>query len=148
VLGCKKGTFPIIYLGLPLSDKRLPKITYLPLLQKFSARLSGWAAKKLSMAAMIVLINVVLSALPTYFMSIFSLPAWVIREIDKIGINFLCHDTPESRRMHLINWELVTTPKRLGGLGIVDLKTFNQALLVKWYWQWDKLAPPECSTFF
>jgi zinc-binding in reverse transcriptase len=38
--------------------------------------------------------------------------------------------------MHLINWELVTTPKRLGGLGIVDLKTFNQVLLAKWYWQW------------
>jgi hypothetical protein len=73
VLGCKKGTFPIIYLGLPLSDKRLSKVTYLPLLQKSSARLSGWAAKKLLMAARIVLINAVLSALPTYFMSIFSL---------------------------------------------------------------------------
>jgi zinc-binding in reverse transcriptase len=63
VLGCKKGTFPIIYLGLPLSDKRLPKVAYLPLLKKISARLSGWAAKFLSMAARIVLINAVLSAL-------------------------------------------------------------------------------------
>jgi hypothetical protein len=72
-------------------------------LQKSSARLSGWAAKKLLMAARIVLINVVLSALPTYFMSIFSLPAWVIREIDKIRRNFFWHDTPESRWMHLIN---------------------------------------------
>jgi hypothetical protein len=67
VLGCKKGTFPIIYLDLPLSDKRLPKVAYLPSLKKISARLSGWVAKILSMAARMVLINAVLSALPTFF---------------------------------------------------------------------------------
>lgn len=27
----------------------------------------------------------------------------------------------------------------IGGLGIIDLKTFNDALLAKWYWLWIKL---------
>jgi hypothetical protein len=74
VLNCKKGTFPITYLGLPLFDKRLSRSAYISLLNKFSQRLSGWAAKHLSMTGRVALINAILSSLPTYFMSIFELP--------------------------------------------------------------------------
>lgn len=43
--------------------------------------------------------------------------------------------------MNLVNWELVCMPKKLGGMGVTDLKLFNQALLVKHYWQWFKEDP-------
>jgi hypothetical protein len=36
---------------------------------------------------------------------------------------------------------MVTTRKKLGGLEIVDLQTFNQALLSKWYWQCSSPQP-------
>lgn len=49
-LGCKKGTFPFTYLGLPLSDKKLHKIAYLPLIQKVNTILQGWAAAQLLIA--------------------------------------------------------------------------------------------------
>lgn len=35
-----------------------------------------------------------------------------------------------------MNWDLVCKPKKLVGLRIIDVKTFNEALLAKWYWQW------------
>jgi hypothetical protein len=42
------------------------------------------------------------------------------------------------KKIHLANWQLVCRPKKLGGLGVIDLKIMNQALLLKWYWQWIK----------
>ena len=50
VLGCKLATLPFTYLGLPLSNKSLPKSAYLPLLQRMNKKLGGWAAKHLSIA--------------------------------------------------------------------------------------------------
>ena len=40
--------------------------------------------------------------------------------------------------MKLVAWELVCKPKEMGGLGVMDLAIFNQALLLKWHWYWAK----------
>jgi hypothetical protein len=81
-----------------------------------------------------VLINVVLSTLPVYFMLVFQIPQWVIAEIDKVRKIFLWQGIdPYMRKLYLANLELVCTPKSMGGLRIIDLKIFNTALLYKWY---------------
>jgi hypothetical protein len=33
--------------------------------------------------------------------------------------------------MSLVNWKVVTRPKKYGGLGIVDIQIMNRALLIK-----------------
>lgn len=83
-MGCKLGKFLFTYLGLALSNKTLNKDAYLPLIQRFSTILEGWATTNLSIAERLTLLNAVLSALPTYYMSCFKLAVWVIAEIDKI----------------------------------------------------------------
>lgn len=139
MMGCRLGTFPFTYLGLPLSHKPLNKQAYLPLLQKFQ-RLLGWAEKVLSIAGRLVLLNDVLSSLPIYFMLVFLLPKGVIQEIDRARRHFLWHGvTPITRKLNLANWQMICKPKIMGGLGIMDLGMFNQALLMKWLWQWMKL---------
>lgn len=40
----------------------------------------------------------------------------------------------ERKRLHLISWEEVCRPKRMGGLGIRKIRKFNQALLSKHLW--------------
>lgn len=98
-----------------------------------SQRLSRWAAKHLSIAGRLVLLNAILSALPTYFMMVLKLPKWVIRQIDKIRRKFLWHGVGEnSGKMNMANWELVCKPKIYCGLGVVDLVAFNKDLLMKW----------------
>jgi hypothetical protein len=73
-------------------------------------------------------------------MSCFTLPSWVIHEIDKIRKKFLWHGiTAENKKMNLVNWPTVCTPKKLGGLRVMDLKTFNRALLMKLCWHWSRL---------
>lgn len=88
-IGCRRGSFPFKYLGLPLSDARLQREVFMPLIQKITNKLTGWSAKLLSMAGRIVLINAVLTTMPIYYMSVFDMPKWILENIDKIRRDFL-----------------------------------------------------------
>lgn len=41
----------------------------------------------------------------------------------------------DRRKMCLVNWESITFPFNLGGLGILDLRNMNRALAVKWIYK-------------
>lgn len=43
--------------------------------------------------------------------------------------------TTTGRKLHLLNWKIVTTAKATGGLGIQRLHTKNQALLASLSWK-------------
>jgi hypothetical protein len=135
-MGCQLSSFPVTYLGLPLSDKRLAKTDYLPLIHKIADRAPDSSANNLSMTSKVVIVNVVLSSLPIYFMSAFILPKWVIREIDVIRRNFLWKGSDtNSKKLYLANWDLICRPKSKWGLGIINLEMMNIALIKKWYWK-------------
>lgn len=44
----------------------------------------------------------------------------------------------DQKGIPLANWEMICKSKKFGGLGIIDLQAFNEALLTKWCWQWTK----------
>jgi hypothetical protein len=115
----------------------LPKTAFLPLIHIINSILAGWAAKFLSIAGRLVLLNSILSSIPMYIMSVLKLPQWVINAIDKIRRTFLWHGANDQRKgYNLVDWEVVCEPKQIDGLGVLDLKTFNYALLLKWQWEW------------
>lgn len=131
--------FPFIYLRIPLADRRLPRRAYLDLLNKLNKRLAGWAACFLSIAGRLVLLNSILSSLPVYYMSVLNMPQWVLDHIDKIRRPFLWHGAgDQTKGYNLAKWELFCQPKLAKGLGVLDLRAFNKALLLKWYWWWFK----------
>lgn len=132
VLNCRLTELPVIYLGIPLSDKRLPKSAYVDLLHRLSKRLGGWAARFLSIAGRLTLLNSILSSLPIHFMSVLKLPEWVLSKIDKIRRKFLWHGvTDQKKGLNLVNWEVVCTPKKLGGLRSIGLKSIQQSNATK-----------------
>lgn len=45
-MGCKAGSFPFLYLGLPLSHQKIPKKAYYPIIDKIKRRLAGWKTNK------------------------------------------------------------------------------------------------------
>lgn len=56
--------------------------------------------------------------------SVFKMPKWVVKELDKIRRDFLWHGVHmDTKKIHLENWSIVCTPKKLGGLGIIILLT-------------------------
>lgn len=85
------------------------------------------------------MLNAMLSTLPLYYMSFFMLPRWVIQKLDRIRRPFLWNGVEESMsKYHLVPWDQVCKPWEdgRGGLGGIDLKTFNTALMAKrWWWR-------------
>lgn len=69
-------------------------------------------------------------------------------ELNGLVSRFLWGGLVDNRTMHLVNWESVTSPDKLGGLEIIDLGNMNKALVVKWIYSfannkdvmWQKLV--------
>ena len=81
------------------------------------------------------LVKSVLSAMPVYFLTVFSLPKWAIKKIDKIRRSFLWKGEENASGGHcLVNWKKCKLPKELGGLGILDLQMCSRALRLRWIW--------------
>lgn len=133
ILGCQRTSFPISYLGLPLSIQRPNNAAFLPLLEKLESRMEGWKSRLISRGGRLVLMNSVLSSIPIFFMSSFILPKWVLKRIDQIRRAFLWGQSGGRKAMSLINWQAVCTPKQFGGLGAADLEKRNWALILRWW---------------
>jgi hypothetical protein len=73
--------------------------------------------------------------LPTYMMSLFPIPALVAKRIEKIERDILWGEMNDEAKMHLVEWDKVCSPMDEGGLGIRNIRRFNQALLGKWLWR-------------
>ena len=84
VLGCKQGSLPMKYLGLPLGAKFKDKSIWNPILEKMERKLAGWKKLYLSKGGRVTLIKSTLSNLPTYFLSLFPIPASVANRIARL----------------------------------------------------------------
>ncbi|KAJ4810222.1 RNA-directed DNA polymerase (reverse transcriptase)-related family protein [Rhynchospora pubera] len=136
VLMCDCSNLPLPYLGLPLTACRPSKETYLLLLEKLENKLAGWKNKLLSRAGRLTLVSSILSTILISFMSVFKLPVWVIKAIDKIRRGFIWGRSPGgSNDIPLLAWDRVCLPKSFGGFGISNLQLLNLSLLLRWLWR-------------
>ena len=81
ILGCKQGSLPMKYLGLPLGAKFKDKSIWNPILEKMERKLAGWKKLYLSKVGRVTLIKSTLSNNPTYFLSLFPILASVANRI-------------------------------------------------------------------
>ncbi|CAN1188042.1 Putative ribonuclease H protein At1g65750 [Linum perenne] len=130
-LGCRLDQFPSSYLGLPLGTKATSKVIWDPVIYSLESRIQSWKTKFLSFGGRIAMLKSVLSGMSIYFMSVLKAPVEVINKIERIQNRFLWAGSTDKDKIHWIRWEIVKTPKNLGGLGVHDLRTLNSALLAK-----------------
>ena len=78
-----------------------------------------------------ILIKVVAQAIPTYTMSVFKLPDFLCDEMTSMVRKFWWDQKEGRNKMAWLSWEKMCTPKKDGGLGFRDQKSFNIALLAK-----------------
>jgi hypothetical protein len=106
VLQCREGTFPQVYLGLPLSNVKLRLLAFTPPIAKADLYLAGWKATLLSTAGRVVLINSVLDGLPTYAMGGLMLPLGIRAALDARRCAFLWTASDKaSGAQCLVAWE-------------------------------------------
>jgi hypothetical protein len=122
ILGCQIADFPIKYLGLPLSVKKVPKAKIQSVVDAVARRMLIW-------------IKSVLCAIPIYTIIADGLPPWAIEKINAICRRFLWTGKEDSiRGKCMVAWPSVCQPTDLEGLGIPDLRLSSIALQTRWLW--------------
>ncbi|KAK1610962.1 hypothetical protein QYE76_034635 [Lolium multiflorum] len=88
-----------------------------------------WAAGRLELT------NSCLSSLPLFAMSMYLLHDGTHKAMDRPRSRFFWEGVGDKRKYHMVDWATVCKPKVLGGLGVMNTKSMNIALMVKWIWK-------------
>lgn len=129
--GCKVECMPFTYLGLPLGTTRPSIQDFNPLMCRIERRISGFS-RMLSYQGRLILVNSVLSALPTFYMCSLQIPPETIKQIDRYRKHCLWSGGDINRKgTCLVAWEAACRSKDEEGLEIIDIKSQNTALLLK-----------------
>ena len=68
-------------------------------------------------------------------MSLLVIPKMVVLRLEKIQRDFLWGRGAFEKRPHLVEWYSIFKYKKLEGLGIRVMSSFNKALFGKWCWK-------------
>ncbi|RVW97250.1 putative ribonuclease H protein [Vitis vinifera] len=134
-IGCKVGSLPTSYLGLPLGAQYRSRAVWDGVEERMRKKLARWKSQYISKGGRITLIRSTLANMPIYFMSMLSMPRKVRLRLERIQREFLWGGGAIERKIHLVKWELVCLEKENGGLGVKSLSILNKALLCKWSWR-------------
>jgi hypothetical protein len=129
---CEVGSLPFTYLGLPLSLTKPRVVDFTPLVSRCERRLAATSAF-LNQAGRLEVTNSIFSALPTFCMSTFLLQQTVIQQIDKFRKICLWRGADvNAKQKPKVAWPVVCRSKDEGGLGVLNLQTQNEALVLKY----------------
>ncbi|RVX02750.1 LINE-1 retrotransposable element ORF2 protein [Vitis vinifera] len=115
-LGCKVGSMPSVYLGLPLGARNKSAAVWDGVEEKMRKRLAHWKRKYISKGGRLILIKSTMASIPLYQMSLFRMPKLVARRLEKLQRDFLWGGGNLERKVHIVNWKIVCTEKEKGGL--------------------------------
>jgi hypothetical protein len=129
--GCTTGSLPFTYLGLPLGTTKPTVQEFLPLVKKCERKILV-TSNLLSQAGKLILVNSVKLSFPTFMMCSMKIPIIVIEQINKYRRHCLWRGSDiNSKKPPKAAWKMVCLPKEEGGLGVIDLRVQNEALLLK-----------------
>jgi hypothetical protein len=138
ILGCRIGSLPMTYLGMPLGASFKSISIWNGVIEKVERRLASWKKLYLSKGGRVTLIHSTLSSIPSYYLSLFPIPVSVAKKLERLQRNFLWNGMGDETKFHLVNWHRICSPIKAGGLGVCNVINFNQALLGKWIWRFSQ----------
>ncbi|GJW95426.1 hypothetical protein Tco_0175098 [Tanacetum coccineum] len=104
-------------------------------IDKVASRLSKWKMRALSIGGRLTLLKSVLGSIPIFYMSIYRVPASVLKKLEAIRCNFFNGHEEGSRKASWTKWNNVLADKCNGGLGVSSLFALNRGLMMKWMWR-------------
>ncbi|XP_021750486.1 uncharacterized protein LOC110716169 [Chenopodium quinoa] len=134
VLGMSNGTLPFMYLGVPLSSKKLTISKCRPLIERITGIIDTWAAKHLSYAGRLQLIKIILFGVQAYWAQIFILQKKIIREMESRFRCFLWTGKGNPTKKALVAWKFMCLPNSCGGWNLISLEDWNKEAITKVLW--------------
>lgn len=104
--------------------------------REYGAEISKQEENVPSKGVKVTLIKSTLSSLPTYCLSLLSIPVKVANRIEKLQRDFPQRGIDYESKSHLVEWSQICEPMQSGGLGFWCVRRFNQALLGEWLWRY------------
>lgn len=101
----------------------------IPIIEKISELIRTWTSFTLSYAGRLELLRSVIQGFSCYWLSIFPIPSIVNGRIEGLCRVFLW-----GSKVGRVAWKQVCLPREKGGLGLLDLRSWNKALLAKTLW--------------
>ena len=83
ILGCRVGSLPMTYLGMPLGMSHKSSPIWNPILEKIERKLTGWKKLYSSKGGRLTLLKSTLSSLPTYFFISFHHSYMCLNKVEK-----------------------------------------------------------------
>lgn len=117
------------YLELPTNWGRWKRDGLGYLKERIIKKLHGWKSLFLNNAGKDIIINAIISTIPTYDMTLFRLPKTWCEDIEKLISKFWWNGHNERKKIHWVRWNRLTMPKNMRGLGFRDMIDFNTAML-------------------
>jgi hypothetical protein len=131
ILGCRIGSLPMTYLGMPLGTSFKSLSIWNVVIEKVERRLASSKKLYLSKGGRVTLIHSTLSSIPTYYLSLFPILVSVAKKLERLQRKFLWSGMGDETKFHLVNWHRVCSPIKAGGLRVRNVIKFNQTLLGK-----------------
>ena len=126
---------PGVYLGLPTHWGRSKTMATAYIRERVREKLDGWKTKLLNQAGKEVMIKSVAIAVPSYPLSVFSMPLSLCKAINSDIAHFWWSKGVGNNGMHWRAWDKLCLSKLEGGIGFRDLNAYNLSLLAKQCWR-------------
>lgn len=108
ILNFKQGKMPFTYLGVLISLKHLAISHFNFMINRLNAAVVDWGKAKMSKAGKAVIINSILMATPTYYLSVYPILDSVLSRISQISTKFLWENYDKGNGMPMVNWNTIT----------------------------------------
>jgi len=100
--------------------------------EKIENWLATWKCGQLSYGGKAVLLNSSLTSIPMYLMGFYLLYEGNHQRMDTARACFFWQEIGKKKKYHMMRWEALSVPKDFGGLGFLETRAMNMALLAKW----------------
>ena len=119
------------YLGLPMGTTKPTVEDLIPVISKIDKRLYG-VARFMDHSSRLTYINYVVASMPIFTMCSLKVHLTILDHVDKSSRNFLWYGNEINKGGKcLASWQMICKPKQQGGIGVLNLREQNKALLIK-----------------